>query len=72
MAKITIEKDYEVRHWMRTLTCSELQLRQAVKAVGPEEEAVRRYLQKEVPLSSRWNMLARHSRRGRSSGFGGP
>ncbi len=64
MAKITIEKDYEVRHWMRTLACSELQLREALKAVGPDEEQVRHHLQGNVPSTSRWHSLEERAKHG--------
>jgi hypothetical protein len=70
MAKITLEKDYEVRHWMRTLACSELQLREAVTAVGTDEEQLRRHLRDKVPSPSRWNSLAERLKRGGSTGFG--
>ncbi|WP_436192502.1 DUF3606 domain-containing protein [Pseudorhodoferax sp. LjRoot39] len=65
-----MEKDYEVRHWMRTLACSELELRQAIKAVGPDEQEVRRYLQGKIPSTSRWRSLAERSKRGGSTGCG--
>jgi hypothetical protein len=70
MAKITLEKHYEVRHWMRTLACSELELREAIKAVGPEDVDVRRHLQSNASPTSRWNSLAERAKRGSSTGFG--
>lgn len=69
MADITLDKAYEVRHWMRVLACSELQLRQAVKAVGTREEDVRRYLQSSVSPASRWTALTDKAKPG---GFTGP
>lgn len=33
-ATISLEKPYEVRHWMRELNCSEGELYEAVRAVG--------------------------------------
>lgn len=42
---ISINEEYEVRDWARTLGCTEEQLREAVKAVGNSAQAVRVYLQ---------------------------
>lgn len=41
---ISLEQDYEVRDWSKSLGCTEEQLRQAVKAVGNSADAVRKYL----------------------------
>jgi hypothetical protein len=32
--QISLEKDYEVRHWMRTLNCTQEELYTAVRRVG--------------------------------------
>lgn len=64
MADINIEKDYEVRHWMRVLACSELQLREAVRAVGIDEDEIRRHLRENVPSTSRWSSLEERSKQG--------
>ena len=42
---ISINEEYEVRDWARTLGCTEEQLREAVKAVGNSAQAVRVYLE---------------------------
>jgi hypothetical protein len=44
--RISLEEDYEVRDWTKSLGCTEDQLRAAVKAVGNSAEAVRAYLSK--------------------------
>jgi len=41
---ISLEEDYEVRDWTKSLGCTEEQLRAAVKAVGNSAEKVREYL----------------------------
>ena len=41
---ISLEEPHEVRSWMESFGCSEMQLRDAVKAVGNSAEAVRKYL----------------------------
>ena len=41
---ITIEKSGEVRHWARSLGCTEDMLREAVHAVGRSAAEVRLYL----------------------------
>jgi hypothetical protein len=41
---ISLEQEYEVRDWARSLGCTEERLREAVKAVGHSADAVRRYL----------------------------
>ncbi|MBV7541980.1 DUF3606 domain-containing protein [Acidovorax sp. sic0104] len=43
---ISLEQDYEVRDWCKSLDCTEEQLRAAVKAVGNSAEAVRQHLSK--------------------------
>jgi hypothetical protein len=41
---ISLEQDYELRDWCKSLGCTEAQLRAAVKAVGNSAEAVRQHL----------------------------
>jgi hypothetical protein len=55
--EINLAKQYEVRHWMRTLGCTELELYGAVKAVGTRVEDVREYIRSTVPRSSKWDAL---------------
>jgi hypothetical protein len=43
---ISLEEDYEVRDWTKSLGCTEPQLREAVKAVGNSAEKVREYVSK--------------------------
>jgi len=43
---ISLEEDYEVRDWTKSLGCTEAELREAVKAVGNSAEKVREYLAK--------------------------
>lgn len=43
---IALEQAHELRDWMKSLGCTEQQLRDAVKAVGHSAEAVRSYLAK--------------------------
>lgn len=43
---ISLEQAHELRDWMKSLGCTEQQLRDAVKAVGHSAEAVRAYLAK--------------------------
>jgi hypothetical protein len=43
---ISLEEDYEVRDWTKSLGCTEQQLREAVKAVGNSADAVRAFLKK--------------------------
>ena len=40
---ISLDKPYEVRHWMRTLNCSEGDLYDAVGAVGLGLAALQKY-----------------------------
>lgn len=42
--EINLAERYEITHWSRRLGCSEQQLRDAVRAVGPRASAVRRHL----------------------------
>lgn len=41
---ISLDKDYEVRHWMRTLNCTQSALYDAVRAVGKRVPDLRAYL----------------------------
>ena len=41
---ISLDKDYEVRHWMRTLDCTQSALYDAVRAVGKRVPDLRAYL----------------------------
>ena len=41
---VSIERDYEARYWARTLQCTEPELREAVRRVGTDIQAVRRFL----------------------------
>ncbi|MET3376471.1 hypothetical protein ABIC89_005550 [Variovorax boronicumulans] len=41
---ISLEERHEVRSWMESLKCTEMQLRDAMKAVGNSADAVRDYL----------------------------
>jgi len=41
---ISLEQDYEVREWCKSLGCTEEQLRQAVAKVGNSASAVRAHL----------------------------
>jgi len=41
---ISLNEDYEIRDWTKSLDCSEEQLRAAVEAVGNSAEKVREYL----------------------------
>ncbi|MDM0009461.1 DUF3606 domain-containing protein [Variovorax sp. J22G73] len=43
---ISLEEDYEVRDWTKSLGCTPGELREAVKAVGHSAEKVREYLAK--------------------------
>jgi len=44
---ISLQEDYEVRDWSKSLGCTPEQLKAAVKAVGPSADAVRKYLAKQ-------------------------
>ena len=41
---ISLEQDYEVRDWCKSLNCTEQELRSAVKSVGNSARDVREYL----------------------------
>ena len=43
---ISLEEDYEMRDWTKSLGCTPTELREAVKAVGNSAENVREYLSK--------------------------
>lgn len=43
---ISLEEDYEVRDWSKSLGCTEEELRAAVKSVGNSADAVRAHLSK--------------------------
>lgn len=43
-SRISLNQDHEVRDWTQSLGCTEEELRQAVKVVGPSADAVRTYL----------------------------
>lgn len=45
--RISLEEDYEVRDWTKSLGVTEEQLRAAVKAVGNSADAVRAHLGKQ-------------------------
>ncbi|WP_447981334.1 DUF3606 domain-containing protein [Achromobacter kerstersii] len=45
-ARINVNEDHELRYWTKQLGVSELQLREAVKAVGVSVEAVKQHLKK--------------------------
>lgn len=42
--RIDLDERHEILHWSRRLGCSEQQLRDAVRAVGPIAADVRRHL----------------------------
>ena len=44
--RINMNEDYEVQYWTQALGVTREQLREAVDAVGPTADAVRRYLGK--------------------------
>ncbi|MDP9607278.1 UNVERIFIED_ORG: hypothetical protein J2W38_007099 [Variovorax paradoxus] len=43
---VALNEPHEVRSWTKSLSCTEAQLREAVKAVGNSAEAVRLHLKK--------------------------
>lgn len=43
---ISLEEDYEIRDWTKSLGCTEAELRAAVHQVGNSAEKVREYLKK--------------------------
>lgn len=44
--RINVSEDYELKYWTKTLGVTAEQLREAIKAVGPTADAVRRHLGK--------------------------
>jgi hypothetical protein len=48
---ISLVKEYEVRHWMRTIQCSQEELFDAVRVVGNDVEQVRHYRAEKVRQS---------------------
>ncbi len=42
--QIRLEPEWERRNWMRWLGCSEEELQNAVEAIGPDPDNVRRFL----------------------------
>jgi hypothetical protein len=46
-SRINIEEKWEVRWWCEKLGCNEMRLKNAVRAVGPSTEAVRKYMDKQ-------------------------
>ena len=46
--RISLSEDYEVRDWAEKFGVTPEQLREAVKAVGPEAEAVQAHLKSRV------------------------
>ena len=45
-SRINVNESHELRYWTQELGVSEIQLRDAVKAVGPSATAVREHLRK--------------------------
>lgn len=43
-SRINVNQPYEVQYWTKELRCTEQQLRDAVKAVGPMVKDVKRHL----------------------------
>jgi hypothetical protein len=43
-SRINVNQPYEVQYWCKELRCTEQQLRDAVRAVGPMVKDVRRHL----------------------------
>jgi hypothetical protein len=44
-SRINVHEDNELRYWAKALAASELEIREAVKAVGPSAEKVRALLE---------------------------
>jgi len=44
-SRINVNEDYELKYWAKALAASELEIREAVKAVGPSAEKVRALLE---------------------------
>jgi Protein of unknown function (DUF3606) len=42
--RVNVSEREEVRWWCSQLSCNEMRLKNAVKAVGPSVEAVKKYL----------------------------
>jgi len=40
-SRISLSEDWEIRYWCDQLSCTELELKEAVKTVGNNAEAVR-------------------------------
>ncbi len=45
---ISLSEDWEVKYWTKTLGCSVLDLKQAVKMVGNSAEKVKNYFKEKV------------------------
>ncbi|PRM91105.1 hypothetical protein CJ672_11090 [Arcobacter cryaerophilus gv. occultus] len=43
---INVNDPYEMKLWIKTLECTEVQLKRAVKAVGTSGKAIRKHLKK--------------------------
>jgi hypothetical protein len=41
---VSLEHEWEKRNWMQWLGCSERELQNAVEAIGPDPDNVRRFL----------------------------
>lgn len=50
---ISLQEDYEVRDWCKSLGVTEERLRAAVKAVGNSADAVRNFIQNQNAAPSR-------------------
>jgi hypothetical protein len=46
-SRIDVEKREEVRWWCDKLGCNEMRLKNAVRAVGPSPDAVKKYITKD-------------------------
>ena len=44
--RINLDDPSEIKRWCSELQCNEMRLKNAVRAVGPSEEAVRNYMKK--------------------------
>ncbi|MGL6152569.1 MAG: DUF3606 domain-containing protein [Aeromonas sobria] len=44
--KLNINDPYEMKLWIKTFECTEVQLKRAVKAVGTTGKAIRKHLKK--------------------------
>ncbi len=44
--KLNINDPYEMKRWIKTFECTEVQLKRAVKAVGTTGKAIRKHLKK--------------------------